>query len=225
MRLLVTRPEPGGAATAARLGALGHDVQLTPLLALEPIAWQPPPQPPAALLVTSAAALRHAGPLPAGWHALPLFAVGAATAAAARAAGFADVRSGSAGVQALLDSMAAEGLSSALHLAGEDRTAVTLPPGFTLAIRTVYRAVLQPLAAPPAADWVLLYSARTAAHFAAEADRLGAARAGLAIAAISPAALAAAGPGWQRAVAAATPDEDALLAAIGVTWQKPGKNE
>ena len=223
MRILVTRPEPGGAATAARLRALGHDALLTPLLAFEALPWTPPETPPQAVMVTSAAAVRLAGPAAAAFHALPVYAVGAATAAAARTAGFADVRGGEAGVQALVETMAGDGVTSALHLAGEDRTPVTLPAGLALTVVTVYRAALQPLAALPPVDWVLLYSARTAAHFAAEAGRLGAARGELAVAAISPAVLAAAGPGWGRAVAAATPDEDALLAAIGVTWQKPPK--
>jgi uroporphyrinogen-III synthase len=154
--------------------------------------------------------------------------VGAATAAAARDAGFGDVRATAAGglenaggtAQALVDSVAAAGFIRVLHLAGADRTPVTVPPTLTITTTIVYRADLVPLPAPPAADWVLLYSARTAAHFAAECDRLGAARATLGIAAISPAVATAAGPGWRRIVVAADPHEDALLAAIAPAWQK-----
>lgn len=222
MRILVTRPEPGGGATAARLRALGHEAIAAPLLGFEAVAWAPPETLPDALLLTSAAAARLAGAVPAAFQALPAYTVGAATAAAARAAGFADVRVGDGGVQALIDAMAVAGTRRVLHLAGEDRTAVTVPDGLELVIRTVYRACLQPLAALPAVDWVLLYSARTAGQFAAEVDRLAGDRGSIAIAAISSRALAAAGGGWRRAVAAESPDEDALLAAIGVTWQKPG---
>ncbi len=221
MRILVTRPAPGGAATAERLRALGHEVRLEPLLGFEAVPWVPPAEAPEALLLTSAAAARLAGAVPPALLAVPVHAVGAATAAAARAAGFGDVRVGGGGAQALLDAMAAAGVRQVLHLAGKDRTAVAVPAGLALVIRTVYRARLEPLAALPAVDWVLLYSARTAGQFAAEVDRLGGDRAAFAIAAISPAALAAAGPGWRRAVAAEAPDEDALLAAIGATWQKP----
>jgi uroporphyrinogen-III synthase len=224
MRILVTRPLPGGAATVARLQGLGHEAVLTPLLEMQSVAWKGPEAAPQAVMLTSAAAARLAGGAAAAFHDLPAFAVGEATAAAARAAGFADVRVGGAGVQALVTAMAAAGVARVLHLAGEDRTEVTVPDGLTLEIRTVYRATLRPLPALPAVDWVLLYSARTAAHFAAEVDRLGVARSGVAIAAISPAALAAASSGWQHAVAAARPEEEALLAAIDAAWQKPADN-
>jgi uroporphyrinogen-III synthase len=224
MRVLVTRPLPGGAATVARLRAAGHEALLAPLLELEAVDWDAPETAPQAVMMTSAAAVRLAGAAALAYRAVPMFAVGAATAAAAREAGFADVRVGGSGVQDLLMAMADAGIGTALHLAGEDRTAVDVPDSLTLAIRTVYRARLRPLAALPPVDFVLLYSARTAAHFAGEVDRLGAVRSSISVAAISPAALAAAGPGWRRAVAAESPDEDALLAAIGAAWQKPKPN-
>ena len=96
---------------------------------------------------------------------------------------------------------------------------MVVPAGLRVATIIVYRAALQSLGPLPQTDWVLLYSPRTAAHFAAECDRLGVARAAIALAAISPAALAAAGPGWARTATAAAPNEDALLAAIGVSCQ------
>ncbi len=197
--------------------ALGHDVTLAPLLATEAIGWHLPPQPPAALMLTSAAAVRLAGPLPAAWRTLPLFVVGDATAAAAQAAGFGDVRDGGGTVQALLGRVAAAGFAAVLHLAGEDRTPVTLPAGLHVETRIVYRARLQPMVAAADPDWVLLYSARTARHFAAEWDRLGRDRAGPALAAIGPAVAAAAGAGWRALAIAATPDESALLSVAGLT--------
>lgn len=218
MRFLVTRPSPGGEATAARLRCVGHDVVLAPLLATEPVPWTLPDGRHDAVMVTSAAAARLSGAGPALLD-LPCFAVGGATAAAATAAGWGDVRDAGGDVQALVDRLAAAGMSEVLHLAGEDRTPVTLPPGLRVTTATVYRAVLQPLPAVPAVDWVLLYSSRTAGHFGAECDRIGQARAALAIAAISPAVRTAAGPGWRIAVAAAAPNEEALLAATGVSCQ------
>ncbi len=220
MRLLVTRPQPGADASGARLRALGHDVTVAPLLGIAATPWAPPPLPPAAIMLTSAAAVRSAGPAAAAFHALPAFVVGTATADAARAAGFRDVRPPAGTVQALLDGLAAAGIADVLHLAGADRTPVTIPTGLRVTTAIVYRARLLPLPGCPDADAVLLYSARTAAHFAAECDRLGCDRASIALAAISPTVLAAAGPGWRRAVSAASPDETALLAAIAATWQR-----
>ena len=218
MRLLVTRPQPGAAATAARLAAAGHVAILAPLMAAEALAWQPPAAPPEAIMLTSAFAARLAGP--GASQALPTYVVGAATARAARLAGFVDIRDGGGTAQALLDTLAAAGITSVLHLAGEDRTPVVIPAGLHIATRTVYRARLLPLAALPANDWVLLYSARSAGHFATECDRLGVARAGVGIAGLSAAIIAAAGPGWRATMAAPQPHEDALLAAVGATCQK-----
>lgn len=221
MRILVTRPRPGADATAARLRALGHHVVVAPLMETRATPWQPPATPPGAILLTSAFAARLAGPNANNFKTLPTHTVGSATAAAARAAGFTNVIEGPGNVQALLESVAAAGTPDLLHLAGEDRTPVVMPPGLTVRTITVYSARLLPLAtAPDAPDWVLLYSPRSAAHFAAEIDRLGHPRHRLSIAAISSAALAAAGTGWRAALAAASPDEDALLAAIAATCQK-----
>ncbi len=219
MRLLLTRPQPGATASADRIRALGHDPVLAPLLATESIGWRPPKPLPQALMLTSAAAVRHGGPGLAALGGMPVFVVGAATAAAARAAGFADVRVGAGTAQALVDEIAAAGIASVLHLGGADRTIIALPPCLSVIRRIVYRARLQPLQALPLVDHVLLYSARTARQFAAEIDRLGGDRAAFHLAAISRATLAAAGPGWGCGVAAAAPNEHALLAAIGLVCQ------
>lgn len=210
MRVLVTRPQPGADATAARLRALGHDAEVLPLLATESIDWALPATLPEAVMLTSAASVRHAGPGADVLRHLPAHCVGTATAAAARAAGWQDVHQGPGTAQALLDTLAGR----VLHLAGEDRTAVTPPPELTLDIRTVYRACLMAMPALPGADLVLLYSARTARHFAAEWDRLGGRRGDIAVLGISCQALAAAGTGWRLARAAPAPTEDALLAAL-----------
>lgn len=221
MRLLVTRPEPAASDTAAALAALGHDALMAPLLVTAPRRWRVPATPPQALLITSANAVRHGGSDLAGWHALPVFAVGAATAAALRAAGFVDVRAGAGDGAAALAAAHAAGVTRLLHLAGADRTALALPPGLACEIRTVYAARrVRALPAPArralaagAIDVVLLYSPRSAAVFAALVDRAGLARDRLAIAALSANVAAAAGTGWRRVEPAATPDEAALFAA------------
>lgn len=192
-----------------------------PLAVIEDIGWAVPAELPEAVMLTSARAATVAG---AGGPELlrrPAFTVGAATAAAARAAGFVDVRPGAGDVQALVDAAAAAGITQLLHLAGADRTAFRRPPGLAISVVPVYRARLLPLEQMPAVDWVLLFSARAAAHFAAECERIGVARGGVSIAVLSEAVAAAAGSGWGAVAVAAVPTEAALLAAIGAAWQEP----
>jgi len=93
-RVLVTRPEPGASETASRLAELGH----VPIkLALQETRALAVPGGTAsgnfaAVAVTSANAVRHAPrALLKHLSSLPCFAVGEATAAAARASGFAHV--------------------------------------------------------------------------------------------------------------------------------------
>lgn len=211
MRILVVRPQPGADATAARLLALGHHPVVQPLLTTRARAWQVPAAHPDAVILTSAAAVRHAGADANRLKSLPAFAVGEATAAAARAAGWADVTAGPGTIQALLDGLA-PGLY--LHLAGAELTEVMVPGAIQLARVTVYETPLLPLPALPDVDGVLLHSPRTARQFASEWDRLGGQRGTLAIHAISAATLAAAGTGWARALAAPEPTETALLAML-----------
>lgn len=216
MRLLVTRPN--AEATVEKLRRHGHHVTSLPLMAFEPLPWQA--DAPRAVMLTSPQAARC---IETPWP-VPVYAVGGATAAAARAAGFTDVRDGGGTVQALVDRAAADGVTRILHLAGADRTPVAVPPGLQIDTEIVYRARLLPMPALPGVDLVLLYSVRTAAHFAAECDRLGVARATVGLGVLSAAIATAAGPGWRRIVTAARPTEDALLAAIDTACEKGDRN-
>ncbi|WP_424137394.1 uroporphyrinogen-III synthase [Roseomonas chloroacetimidivorans] len=85
---LITRPEPGATATAARVAALGWRPVLAPALVLSPLPMAPAPEARAVLLPSAAAlpSLREACP-----PDLPVLAVGEGTATAARAAGFTNV--------------------------------------------------------------------------------------------------------------------------------------
>jgi uroporphyrinogen-III synthase len=89
----VTRAQPGAAATAERLSALGLTPLVAPLIATRPLPLDAHVLAGAgAFAVTSAeGARRLAAAVPD--RTLPVFAVGDATAAVARAEGFADVRS------------------------------------------------------------------------------------------------------------------------------------
>lgn len=187
---------------------------MLPLFAVAAVAWDPPdPMGYDAVLLTSANAVRHGGAGLARFHGLPVHAVGAATAEAARAAGFTDVRGGDRDAAALLAQAAAAGHRRLFHPAGAAVRAAE-HAGVSIDRRTVYDAIEVPVKADAvraaaAGTVALLHSPRAAARFAA---LIGAERTRHAIAAISPAALAAAGPGWARATAADAPDDERLLA-------------
>jgi len=68
-----------------------------------------------------------------------LYAVGQATADAARTAGFENIVQGSDGVAEIVRCAAADGVRSMLHLAGEDRTSFD-PAGMRIDTRIVYAA-------------------------------------------------------------------------------------
>ncbi len=221
-RILVTRP--GGAS--ARWRTLGEVID-APVLRIAPRPWSPPERAPAAVILTSANAVRCAGGRAAPFQHLPAFAVGVATATAARAAGWRDVRDGGGTVAALCDTVVAAGFSRALHLAGADRTAAVPPPGLSVEVRDVYAAL--PVALPTAVlgqlatgaiDLVPLYSPRSAAEFARQIDGAAVARALLTLVAISRAAAAAAGTGWRHVAVAESPDDDALFAAAAGVCDK-----
>lgn len=204
--IAVLRPEPGNGRTADRLVALGRAVIRRPLFAVAPVAWTPPDATGFdALLLTSANAVRQADIAATPLARLPVWAVGSATAAAARAAGLRVARTGAAGVAALTGD---RGDTRLLHLAGRERIAV---PGVTAI--TVYASDPLPLSpgerASLSGSVALLHSARAARVLAAG----GVDRGRIRLAALGPAILAAAGPGWDRSVAVAVPDEDDLLAA------------
>lgn len=200
--LAVLRPEPGNTATAARIAALGLRALRLPLFAARAVRWSPPdPDRYDALLVTSANAIRLGGEGLQRLRGLPVHAVGAATADAARAAGFTIASIGSGGVDSL---RAGLGNLRLLHLAGRDHRATDA--------ETIVVYASEPLS-PDLSDLAgavaLVHSPRAGERLAALVRERGHIR----IAAISPAALAAAGEGWAANTVAPTPDDAALIAA------------
>lgn len=227
--MLITRPEPGASATAARVAALGWRPVVAPLLDIQLL---PPTLPPAdaiqAVLVASGNALPA---LPDAYHRRPLLAVGDATAARARTAGFAQVHSAGADAVALTALAAqlcdpaagplllAAGRRQSLALAAELRTR-----GFRVIRRAVYAALPVAALPAPAANAlesdrlraVLFFSAETARQFA---RLLGAPQrcrlAGVDGCAIGgAAAVAIQGLPWRRVLCAAQPTQDAMLALL-----------
>ena len=102
--VLVTRPEPGAADTAARLAARGFRPVLTPLLTILPRPLRDPAGPLAAVLATSGNAIAALEPLRlASGGTLPFLAVGDETARRARAAGWTAVASAGRDARALAE--------------------------------------------------------------------------------------------------------------------------
>ncbi|KQM96751.1 uroporphyrinogen-III synthase [Sphingomonas sp. Leaf25] len=207
--LAVLRPEPGNAATVAGIRALGGEAIPLPLFAIVPLAWELPAEAHDALILTSANAVRHAGAGLAALAYLPVHAVGAATARAARDAGLRVVATGAGDGRALLDAARAAGVRRALLLTARDRAVAA--HGVVATIRAVYAAVpTEPVGMDRLAGSVaLVHSPRAAARLAA----LVADRGTTSVAAISPAAAMMLGNGWRAVAVAAMPSDPAVIAA------------
>ncbi len=201
--IAVLRPEPGNRVTAAAIEATGRRAIRLPLFEARPIQWEAPdPGAFDALIVTSANAMRHGGAGLAPLLNLPVYAVGEATAEAARRAGFRVAATGSTGSADLIAIAKAAGVRSALHPAGRERTIE--PGGIVTRVVTVYATdpipVDEPTAKRLAGSVVLVQSARTGARLAEIVDDAGLDRATIALVAIGRRAADAAGPGWQHVI-------------------------
>jgi uroporphyrinogen-III synthase len=175
VRLLVTRPEPDGARTAALLRACGHAVMLAPLLRIESVDFELPDKAWSAVVMTSANAARAVArhPRRETITALDAFTVGRHTAEAARAAGFRTVHSADGDKDDLADFLRArigEHSGPLLYLAGEARAGDLATSGMPVVTVVAYRAVKIERFVPAVAaalgqgalDGVLHFSARTA---------------------------------------------------------------
>lgn len=213
-RLLVLRPEPGASATVDEARRRGLEAIAAPLFEVEAVAWEAPdPAQFDALLLTSANAVRHGGEGLKALLGLSVYAVGDATADAAREAGFVIAAAGDAGVEELLASIGSD--LKLLHPCGADRHAAHRQ----ITTITVYRAntIPAPNLGGAAGSVALIHSPRAGRRFA----ELIREKAGIAVAAISPAAAQAAGSGWERVEAADRPSDDALLALAAQLCNKP----
>lgn len=216
-RILVLRPEPGASATARKISGLGLEAIVVPLFEIEPVAWEAPdPSRFDGLLLTSAQALRVGGQELRRLRGLKVYAVGEATAEAARAAGFDIAAIGEAGVEQLLGAVGTN--LRLLHLCGEDRKALD---GATQSIRqmVVYRstAIRTPDLSGISGSVALIHSPRAGRRLAELVDD----RSSIAIAAISAAAADAAGHGWESSRAAQSSTDDALLALAARLCNNP----
>lgn len=214
--LAVLRPEPGASATVERITAAGYQTLRTPLFHVEQRGWPPvAASDHDALVLTSANTVRHAGPQLAELATLPVWAVGEATARTAAGAGLSVVRAGTEGAKTLLDVAWATGVRRALWLGGESLRL----SGHPAVSRMVAVYASTPLA--PSLDAVrrlagsvaLVHSPRAAERLRHVLAEAGVALSTLRLAAISPAAAAAAGDGWDAVAVASVPTDPALVTA------------
>jgi uroporphyrinogen-III synthase len=216
-RILVLRPEPGASATARKIRGLGLEAIVVPLFEIDPLAWEAPdPSRFDGLLLTSAQAPRVGGEELRRLRGLKVYAVGEATAEAARAAGFDIAATGEAGVEQLLGAVGTE--LRLLHLCGEDRRALD---GAAQSIRQVVvyrsRAIETPDLRGISGSVALIHSPRAGRRLAELVDD----RSSIALAAISAAAADAAGHGWESSRAAQNSTDDALLALAARLCNNP----
>ncbi|HVJ54846.1 MAG TPA: uroporphyrinogen-III synthase [Aliidongia sp.] len=233
MRLLVTRPAAEAAALADRLRANGHEVMVDPIITIR--------ERPGAtldlegvtgLLFTSGNGVR-AFAAASERRDLPAYTVGDQTARAAREAGFETVESADGNVEALANLVRERRKpedGKLLHVSGTvtagDLAGALSTAGYNIDRATLYEA--EPSAALADAtraaiaagdlDGVLLFSPRTARHFAELIGQasLEAEAARMAIWCLSKPVADAAAPLRPQAVyIAPTPTEAALLELIG----------
>lgn len=190
MRIMITRPESDAPALARQLKDLGHEVLSEPLLrVIFPDLPPPDLEGAQALLFTSANGVRAFTRL-VSRRDIAVFAVGAATAREALAAGFADVATAGGDVASLGQTVAAAldpAAGRLIHIAGSvqagdlqgDLTARGFAVDRIVLYETLQAGALSPLAVQKIKsreiDIILFFSPRTAQTFAdlVEKHRLG----------------------------------------------------
>ena len=192
MHVLITRAEDDAGDMKARLEGFGLTVSLAPLqsIAFEPINADALAGA-AGIIATSRNGLRalHGAPALKAAHALPVFAVGPATAALAREMGFSSVVEGAGTASSLVPVITAKaaefGGRHLLHFAGDtlafDLAGALAGRGITVRTIPAYRAseisllpeTVQSQLALGQIDAVVLMSPRTARIWSALAKKTG----------------------------------------------------
>lgn len=220
LRVAITRAEPEASRTAARVEARGAKAIVAPLLTIVACGYDTSTQDAQAIIFTSSNGVR-AFLDTIGARDRTILTVGDATAEAARAAGFTDVRSAGGDVVSLAALVKREldpAKGKLIHIAGDhvagDLGGNLRAAGFNVERRLAYASVARqtlPETLRKPLDIVLFHSARAAETFIA----LGAPNAGRLTAACISASVAAAveKTSWKRIITAAHPREDDLLTA------------
>jgi uroporphyrinogen-III synthase len=231
--ILVTRPAPDNEATAVALRARGFEPVLAPMLAFQPLPFRHEADAKyRGVILTSTNAIRAitAHPMLPQLQALPVFAVGATTAQAARDAGFRDVRAAEGDASALRELIAANVRatkgSTLLYLSAADVSRdlkgelglrgieVFALPVYRMAALDEFPAAARDAFAHNAIQAVLHYSRRSALAFVSATRHAGLEISALALPQIClsdqiASALRDAGAG--RAVVAKAPNEAELF--------------
>lgn len=223
-RVWITRAQPGADATAGRVAALDFEAVVAPVLAVRDLPGEIDLAGVGALAFTSANAVR-AFAARCDARALPVFAVGAATARAAEEAGFGQIASADGDVSALaqlIGSRAANLTGTLLH-PGAAEPAGDLPGALkhaSVAVRSLPLYETIPVEVPPSVLDELGTISDVLVHSPRAARRLAAVLAGrpvghMTACTLSPEVCAPlAGVGLAQAIAAPLPTEDALLSLL-----------
>ena len=214
-RVWVTRARLGADRTAERLRGLGMEPVVQPLLAVQPLSPALPDLDRfAALVFTSLNGVAaYADLTPRRDHLV--FAVGDATAQAARDIGFTKARSAAGDLEDLTRLLAEAAPTRLLAIAAETpagdlaRSLREAEGRQSIEILTAYRTVPTGVAAPAAIDAVLIHSPRAASEAARNALPANAV-----IACISPAAAAPFQALGRPCAVSPHPNETALLATL-----------
>ena len=220
-RVWITRAQPGAARTAARLTALGFTPLVAPLLAIRPLpdasSQTPDLTTVAALAFTSPNGVAAFAALTPDLRDRPVFAVGDATAEAARDAGFTDARSAAGDIHALTALIKASPIHGLILAPGAREPAGDLPallPGCQIQRLPVYAAEETGAVPPADFDAVLLHSPRAARALAACLNP-DAARNRLVVCISPAAAVPLQGLSFTEIHTAEAPDEASMLTALG----------
>jgi uroporphyrinogen-III synthase len=228
-RVLITRPREDAEPLARRLSALGAEPVIEPLIAIHRETDAPLDlADAAAVALTSANGARTLAAV-SFRRDVPVFAVGEATAAAARDAGFGDVRSAAGDVNALatlIMNTLAPAAGWVVHVSGADAAGDLAgrlqEAGFRARRVVLYRAMAserlseatRTLLRSGSLAMVLFFSPRTATTFVrlANRDELGpACRSAAAVCLSGAVADAVRVLPWREVRVARVPDQDSLL--------------
>ncbi|MBU6235760.1 MAG: uroporphyrinogen-III synthase [Alphaproteobacteria bacterium] len=237
--IIITRTQFGADALAHRLEGLGYNPVVLPLLEAQATGAPAPLEKPNGIIVTSAQIFRY---LPSGFaRAVPVHAVGDATAAAARAAGFEDVSASHGDVKALCaDVRMQKPTGTWLYIGPEEPAAGTAEALSSIGCKIMNWAVYRTV--PARYDnaalatyleghkpcYVLLHSAKAAAIFANAIQQYGpdARLSQIKVLCLSKAVLEClANIHFGGSYVAHTPDENALVTLLQTECQNVRTND
>lgn len=231
MRIFVFRPNADAERTARAIRAHGHEPLVAPLFSVVRLPTAAPDGPFTALVLTSGNGVPALADIPAQWRDLPVFTVGARTAAKVREAGLDDARSADGDRNDLIGLIASNLAAPArlLLVAGRDRHEDVADrlgeAGYEVVVWEAYAAEAMETLPEEArvalregqAEGALHFSARGARTFLALAQRAGLGEQALELTHVTLSADVAApliSAGASTVLVAEFPEEAGMLAAL-----------